>query len=53
MATLAIAFILAWVAVSAYVSWLAIQNRRLVRRLDALEAAIGDEGESRLHSRAA
>jgi hypothetical protein len=53
MATLAIAFILAWVAVSAYVSWLAIQNRRLTRRLDELEAAIGDEGESRLHSRAA
>jgi hypothetical protein len=52
MATLAIAFILAWVAVAAYVSWLAIQNRRLTRRLDELEAA-NCQPARHVHSRAA
>jgi len=53
MSALATAFVLAWTAVAAYVSWLGLQNRRLAQRLDALEAAARDKTDSQLQSRAA
>jgi CcmD family protein len=53
MSTLATAFVLAWTAVAAYVSWLGLQNRRLAQRLDALEAAASDESDAHHHSKAA
>jgi hypothetical protein len=53
MSTLATAFALAWTAVSIYLSWLGLQNRRLAQRLDALEAAAGAKSGTQSHSRAA
>jgi CcmD family protein len=38
MGTLAIAYVVAWMGVASYTSWIAVANRRLARRLDALEA---------------
>jgi CcmD family protein len=37
MGTLAMGFLAAWTAVAAYVGWLGVQQRRLNRRLDAVE----------------
>jgi CcmD family protein len=44
MVTLAIAYIIAWTAVVAYLGWLAVQQQRLSARIAALE-----ERQSRPH----
>lgn len=35
-------YAVAWVVVSGYVTWLAVGNGRLARRLDRLETLVGD-----------
>lgn len=54
METMAGAYVFAWTAVTAYLAWLAVQNRRLARRLDELErsAQVGVD-ETRSPARAA
>ena len=37
MESLVCAYIFGWAAVTAYLTWLGVQNRRLARRLDELE----------------
>jgi CcmD family protein len=41
MTTLAIAYSLAWLAVTLYVVWLGSQHRRLAKRIDALTKTPG------------
>jgi hypothetical protein len=53
MTTLAVAFALAWSAVTIYLGWLGLQNHRLADRLHALEAAAKHESVRQIHSRAA
>jgi hypothetical protein len=54
MGTMACAYVFAWAAVTGYVTWLAVQNHRLARRLDALERpATADQEEERRWSAAA
>jgi hypothetical protein len=54
METMAWAYVFAWAAVIAYVTWLAVQNGRLGRRLEELERSIQSGlGENRSSSRAA
>lgn len=53
MGTLAAAFALAWTAVASYVMWLGLEQHRLRRRLDALQALQDEDKESRPHARAA
>jgi hypothetical protein len=53
MSTLATAFALAGIAVSAYTIWLALEQHRLRQRLDALEAQTAEEASCRPRSRAA
>ena len=43
MGTLLAAYAVAWAAVTAYVSWLAISNGRLARRVEGLEARLGEQ----------
>ena len=43
METLLVTYAVAWAAVSAYAAWLAIGNGRLTRRLERLEALIGEQ----------
>jgi CcmD family protein len=42
METLLAVYAVAWAAVSAYVSWLAVANRRLARRLERLETLVDE-----------
>ena len=48
METMACAFVFAWAVVTVYLTWLAVQNGRLCRRLDELELrakpGVGDKG---------
>jgi len=37
METMVCAYVFAWAVVTAYLTWLAVQNGRLCRRLDELE----------------
>ena len=37
METMVYAYVFAWAVVTAYLTWLALQNGRLCRRLDELE----------------
>ena len=37
METMVAAYVFAWAAVTAYMAWLGVQNRRLCRRLDELD----------------
>jgi len=54
METMACAYVFAWAAVTTYVTWLAVQNGRLCRRLDALErSAHPGVGQNRSSSKAA
>jgi hypothetical protein len=53
MATMACAYVFAWAAVTAYVTWLAVHNHRLSRRLDALERPAAGQDENRRWSAAA
>jgi CcmD family protein len=42
MGALIAAYLAGWVAVSAYVSWLAVQNGRLARRLEELQGQLDE-----------
>ena len=53
MGTLVAAYLFAWAAVTSYVAWLAVHNRRLARRLGELRAPPADEREGLRHSQAA
>jgi CcmD family protein len=53
MGTLAAAFALAWTAVAFYVMWLGLEQHRLRRRLDALQAVQDEDKEFRPRTRAA
>ena len=54
METMACAYVFAWAVVTAYLTWLAVWNGRLCRRLDELErAAKPAVGENRSSAKAA
>jgi CcmD family protein len=53
MGILTIAYSAAWLAVGAYVAWLAIQNAHLARRLEEIRRAGADNGEQERFSKAA
>jgi hypothetical protein len=53
MSTLATAFGLAGIAVAAYATWLAREQHRLRRRLEALEAQTAEDAPCRPRSHAA
>lgn len=43
MQTLLATYAVAWAVVSAYVSWIAVRNRRLTRRLEQLDALMDEQ----------
>jgi hypothetical protein len=54
METMASTYVFAWAVVTVYITWLAIQNGRLSRRLDELQRpARTGIGENRSSSKAA
>jgi hypothetical protein len=54
METMVCAYVFAWAVVTVYLTWLAVQNGRLCRRLDELERrAKPGVGENRFSSKAA
>jgi CcmD family protein len=54
MGTLILAYLVGWVAVSAYIAWLAVENGRLARRLEELEAlARQRDNEHPVHAKVA
>jgi CcmD family protein len=53
MDTLVSAYVFAWVVVTGYLTWLAVQNRRLGRRLDELERTRPGAVKNRSLSKAA
>jgi len=46
MAAMIAAYLIGWATVSAYVAWLSLENRRLARRLDELEALLPPPGKT-------
>jgi CcmD family protein len=53
METLVSAYVFAWAVVTGYLTWLAVQNRRLARRLDELQRARPGAVKNQSLSRAA
>jgi threonine/homoserine/homoserine lactone efflux protein len=53
MGTLTIAYSAAWLAVGAYVAWLAIQNANLAKRQEEIRSAGADHSEQAPFSKAA
>jgi CcmD family protein len=53
MDSLVAAYLIAWVAVASYVTWLGMQNWRLARRLDEIESQQSPGAEQQANAKAA
>jgi CcmD family protein len=53
MDSLVAAYLIAWVAVASYVTWLGMQNWRLARRLDEIESQQLPRAEHHTNTKAA